>query len=127
MSSEPAPAKLPPPWIHTMTAAGVFMGHFGVHTFKYRQSSLLLAPRLPPCTQLEPKAVASRTPVQGFAGSGSCQRRPATGGCANGMPLKTAPPSEVTPPRRLPVFTLTVGPCSAGAAVEACDQQRIQT
>ena len=39
-SFHPDPAVFPPPWTQTMTGTGDVMGHFGVHTFSCRQSSL---------------------------------------------------------------------------------------
>src|SRR5512139_4083535 len=81
-----------------------------------------------------PKAVASRTPGQAFAGVGSFQRRSPTGGCANGMFLKTATPSAVRLPRSWPVLieTIGLGPaafagvCAEIADIKACPQHRAQ-
>src|SRR5512136_739829 len=43
------------------------------------------------------KEYAFKTPVQGFTGCGAFQRRSATGGAANGMPLKEATPLDTEP------------------------------
>src|SRR6266566_2768092 len=87
-------------------------GHSGVQTFKKRQSSLLFSSMWPPefCAQGAPKAVASRTPLHDFTDTGSRHRKSPNGGCANGMPLKTAPPSFKMAPRIWPPVTATVGP-----------------
>src|SRR5512139_919707 len=66
-----------------------------VHTFRYRQSSLVGGgvaafgpPGGPPCVQRGPYSVAGRTPDQCATGCGARQRLLPVGGAANGMPLK---------------------------------------
>src|SRR5262249_38327183 len=59
---------------------------------KYRQSSLIFGagPRPPAvCMQIAPNSSAFRIPSQRAAGCGARHLRFATGGAANGMPLKT--------------------------------------
>src|SRR5512142_2755998 len=68
-----------------------------------------------------PMVVASRTPVQAFAGSGARQRKSPTGGCANGMFLKTATPSALRLPRSWPVLIETVG---SDPAAKPCPKHR---
>ena len=63
-----------------------------VHTFRYRQSSLILgvAPPLPgACMHMEPNSSALRMPSQCATGWGARQRRLPSGAAANGMPLNT--------------------------------------
>ena len=76
----------------------------GVHTFKYKQSSLTggepsitamlsrgrSAFRWSGWMQTLPNLLASRTPSHFATGCGGCQRSAPTGGAANGMPLKPA-------------------------------------
>src|ERR1035441_4245019 len=117
MGSDAAPAKFPPPWNQTITALRDLAGHSGVQIFKYRQSSLLFPP---PCMQGAPKAVAPRTPAQVFTGMGSRQRSSPVGGCANGIPLNTAPRELARLPPIFPPLTETSGPeLAAWVAVAA--------
>jgi hypothetical protein len=69
------------------------------------------------CVQGAPKAVASRTPFQGFTGAGSRQRSAPTGGSAKGMPLKAAPPFSSAAPCTSPPVTATIGPDPAAGGV----------
>src|SRR5262249_40082497 len=73
----------------------------GVHTFKYRQSSLIglsarsrkiMSEKIGACMQRVPNSVALRTPLQFFTGCGAFQRNSPTGGAANGIPRKTRTP-----------------------------------
>src|SRR5579871_3117068 len=111
MPSEEAPAKLPPPWIHSITGRRDFGGHSAVQTFRYRQSSLTPSPF---CMHRAAKLVASRMPVHVGTGAGSRQRRSPTGGAAKGIPLKTAPPSFRRLPRMFPPVTMAEGGSCAG-------------
>src|SRR5690242_6243419 len=74
-----------------------------------------------------PIVVASRTPVQAFAGCGSRQRRLPTGGCAKGIFLNSAPPFDVRLPRSWPVLIVTIGSDPAAlAGGKACAKHRTQ-
>jgi len=57
------------------------------------------------------RRVALRIPFQTTTGCGSRQRSSLTGGCANGIPLKVAPPGNdgSKPPCTDPAVTLTTG------------------
>ena len=58
--------------------------------------------------QLAPNDSALRTPCQGTTGAGACQRRAATGGAANGMPLNAAIDGSLPgTPETSPPVTLT--------------------
>src|SRR5580700_6612693 len=72
----------------------------GVHTFRYRQSSLtgaVLPCEFGACMQACAKASAGFTPDQGRTGAGAFQRSAPTGGAANGMPLKIDRPFSAVP------------------------------
>src|SRR5882672_1977770 len=92
----------------------------GVHTFKYKQSSL--APAGDPvnrsiagsCTQLGPNAVALLVPDQATTGCGFFQRNSPRGDAANGMPLNDAMPFAATPSTSPPV-TRAVSTCAPAA------------
>src|SRR6478672_7481782 len=79
--------------------------HAGVHTFRYKLSSLECAALLPSMRAIgvsawadsEPKRVASRTPSQPASRTGGRNRRAPTGGAANGMPRNTRIPSRSIP------------------------------
>src|SRR5207244_2390349 len=73
-----------------------------VHTFKYRQSSLVggagAPPRPPPgapCRHRGLNSSALRMPSHFATGCGGLQRRAPVGGAAKGMPLKAAIPELV--------------------------------
>src|SRR5450432_2013091 len=102
---------------------GLFsVGDFApVHTFKYKQSSLMGSSGIRnsllhmlkgtglSCTGLAPKASHLRTASHGFTGCGFCQRKCPTGGAANGTPLKMCmSPSVFVVPEIRPAFVLTV-------------------
>ncbi len=86
----------------------------GVKTFRYRQSSDVLAwPNGPAsCGQCGANAVAARTPDQLAAGCGGCHRSGPTGGAAYGMPRNssTAPSAR---PRTAPLAVTVTGPPAA--------------
>ena len=71
----------------------------GVKTFRYRQSSDVLATPNGDagCAQCGAKLVAWRTPRQDAAGCGGCQRSAPTGGAAYGMPRYSSVPPAVAP------------------------------
>jgi hypothetical protein len=71
-----------------------------------------------------PNSVASRTPAHGVTGIGSRQRRSPMGGCANGIPLKTAPPFSSVAPCTCPPVTATTGPDSAATADDMADMAK---
>src|SRR6188768_2220341 len=101
-----------------MTGVFALAAFAGVHTFRYRQSSLtgaVLPCVLGACMQALAKASAFLTPAQGLAGAGAFQRRSPTGGAANGMPLKTEMPASVTPLTAPPVTVATVTCASAAS------------
>src|SRR5215510_493139 len=81
----------------------------GVHTLRYRQSSLTPSgarkslAAAASCMQLNAKDEACLTPVHGLTGCGAFQRSAPTGGAANGMALNDAMPSATTPATRPPV------------------------
>src|ERR1700681_3606082 len=81
----------------------------GVHTLRYRQSSLIsggapkIRAKVGSCMQLGPNVDACLTPVHGFTGWGARQRSAPTGGAANGMPLNDTMPFASTPATRPPV------------------------
>src|SRR5580658_10033533 len=87
----------------------------GVKTFRYRQSSDVLASPNGPatCGQCGANCVASRTPDQLAAGWGGCHRSAPTGGAAYGMPRNslTGPSAR---PRTAPLAVPATGPL-AGA------------
>src|SRR5580704_12637718 len=89
----------------------------GVKTFRYRQSSDVLAwPNGPAtCGQCGANAVAARTPDQLAAGWGGCHRSAPTGGAAYGMPRNssTAPSAR---PRTAPLAVPTIGPTTGPPA-----------
>src|SRR5450756_2686468 len=86
-----------------------------VHTFTVSQSSSVgwgAGPYGLDCGGGEPNEKASRTPSHAVAGRGSANRARPVGGCANGMPRKTArPPSRR--PRTRPAVVRASG--SAGS------------
>src|ERR1700733_11654897 len=100
MAQEPEPELKPPPWIHTMT--GIFSPPFRifVHTFRYRQSSLITLDGIrnsavylsngtgSRCMAFARNVSHLRTPPQVRTGSGALHRKGPTGGAAKGMPLK---------------------------------------
>src|SRR6185295_20079767 len=89
----------------------------GVHTFRYRQSSLTGAVfpcERGGCMQAFANASAFLTPDQGLTGAGAFQRRSPTGGAANGMPLKIERSPSVTPLTSPPV-TLACVICASAA------------
>src|SRR6187399_340624 len=87
----------------------------GVHTFRYRQSSLtgaVLPCEFGGCMQAFANASAFLTPGQGVTGAGAFQRRSPVGGAANGMPLKIVMSSCATP--------LTAPPVTLACLIVAC-------
>src|SRR4051794_39595451 len=94
------PLLKPPPYIHTST--GLFsLGEIApVHTFRYRQSSLMgsfgiknsalhmLNGAGEACIGLGLKASHFFTPVHGVGGCGTFHLNSPTGGAAKGIPLK---------------------------------------
>src|SRR6187455_806595 len=94
------PPVKPPPWTQTITGTLAFGALAGVHTFRYRQSSLTgeeLPCEFAGCMHAFAKASAFLTPDQGWTGAGAFQRKSPTGGAANGIPLKIEMPSCATP------------------------------
>src|SRR6478752_5269334 len=100
MGTAVPPEPKPPPYIHTST--GLFSPDdvAPVHTFRYKQSSLIgslgirnsalhmLKGAGDACIGLGPKASHFFTPVQGVAGCGAFHLSSPTGGAAKGIPLK---------------------------------------
>src|SRR5215510_3452463 len=86
----------------------------GVHTLRYRQSSLIPAgaPKIfanaASCMQLTANVVACFTPVHDWIGCGAFHRSAPTGGAANGMPLKEAMPLVDVPATRPPVTSASL-------------------
>src|ERR1700676_5473019 len=95
-----------------------------VHTFRYRQSSLVgvalpRPPPPPPCMHRDPKASALRIPSHLATGCGARHRNDPTGGAANGSPLKTRTSALIPDvPDTRPASTRT-GSEIAGAAERA--------
>ncbi len=115
------PLAKPPPYIQTITGFLSFAFFAPVHTFRYKQSSLIgslgirySADHGPngfgaPCMGLAPNASHFFIPFHGVTDCGSFQRKLPTGGAANGMPLKTCTsPPVFTVPAIRPPSTLTV-------------------
>src|SRR5262245_6418987 len=81
----------------------------GVHTFRYRQSSLTPSGALKSfaaaasCMQLKANDDACFTPVHALTGCGAFQRSAPTGGAAKGMPLNDEMPFATTPATFPPV------------------------
>src|SRR6185295_12801955 len=99
----------------------------GVHTFRYRQSSLtgaVLPCERGGCMQAFAKASAFLTPDQGLTGAGDFQRRSPTGGAAKGMPLNIEMPFSVVPLTAPPVTLASV--MSASAALMGNRASRIR-
>src|SRR5690242_5879232 len=126
-----APVRSEPPCTQTITGrlrAWVLLALAGVNTFRYRQSSDVLAtPNADDgCGQCGAKLVAARTLCQGAGGFGGCQRSAPTGGAAYGMPRyssvaatafpRTAPSAVVT--TRPPLLTALPADVRPGLAVE---------
>src|SRR5204862_386414 len=89
-----------------MTGSFSLADFAGVHTFRYRQSSLtgeVLPCEFAACMQALAKASAFFTPVHAFTGAGAFQRRSPTGGAAKGMPLKMEMPPSTVPLTAPPV------------------------
>ena len=120
--SLPLPARKLPPLKQIRT--GIFSSIVceGVHTFRYRQSSLNLSvPKIISGKGLYwigfgPKSMAERTPAHSTAGCGAFHRSLPTGGCAYGMPLNIFTPERSTP-SSTPSFTFTLGPLAAEVSV----------
>src|ERR1700688_3793051 len=77
-----------------MTGSFALAEEAGVHTFRYRQSSLgpwsrkTISGKTSVCIQRGVNSTVFRTPVQLAAGWGVFHRNEPAGGAANGMPLK---------------------------------------
>src|SRR5690242_20573517 len=98
-----------------MTGSFAVVDVAGVHTFRYRQSSLtgaVLPCEFGGCMQAFANASAFFTPDQGLTGAGAFQRRSPVGGAANGMPLKIERPLSATP--------LTVPPVTLSSLIADC-------
>src|SRR5258706_6602730 len=97
----------------------------GVHTLRYRQSSLISggAPNslanIGSCMQLAPKVDACFTPVHGGSGCGAFQRSGPTGGAANGIPLNKTMPFATAPATRPPVTSASRTSARAPAATRS--------
>src|SRR5215831_16261823 len=89
----------------------------GVKTFRYRQSSDVLArPNgVAGCGQCGANCVASRTPDQLAEGCGGCHRSAPTGGVAYGMPRNSSTAPTVSP-RTGPLAVPLTGPPGPAAA-----------
>ena len=93
-----------PPWIQTITGSFAPAAARGAQTLRVRQSSEV-GPGSPAwssetersCGHALPNSTARRTPAQGAAGSGACQRKSPIGAAAYGMPRKIAIVSLATP------------------------------
>src|SRR5215468_5325675 len=92
----------------------------GVKTFRYRQSSDVLArPNgVAACGQCGANCVASRTPDQLTEGCGGCHRNAPTGGVAYGMPRNSFTAPTVSP-RTGPLAVPVTGPPGPAAACPA--------
>ena len=92
----------------------------GVKTFRYRQSSDVLAwPNgETDWAQCGANWVASRTPLQRAAGCGGRQRSEPTGGAAYGIPRNSSA-APVDMPRTAPPAVATTGPAPEAAAPPA--------
>src|ERR1700759_3215395 len=110
--SSPAPVRSEPPCTQNIT--GRFLAPWvlaGVKTLRYRQfSDELATPNEDDgCGQCGAKLVALRTPGQGAAGRGGCQRSAPTGGAAYGMPRNSSVAATVLP-RMVPAAVEKVRP-----------------
>src|SRR6516225_3178295 len=113
-----SPVTIPPPWIHTMTGkCEPACWWLGVKTFRYRQSSDMLAwpNSVAGCGQCGANRVASRTPDQLAPGCGGCHRSAPTGGAAYGMPRNSST-APLARPRTGPLVVPTTGPLPLAAA-----------
>src|SRR6478735_4138685 len=100
-----------------MTGVFALAALAGVHTFRYRQSSLtgaVLPCVLGACMQAFAKASAFLVPDHDLTGAGAFQRRSPAGGAAKGMPLKIEMPPSATPLTSPPV-TLAWVICASAA------------
>src|SRR5580658_11374921 len=106
--------------MYTNTGRRSFADLAAVQTFKYRQSSLIVASGMRYssvhiikgtglfCIGLGPNCVHARTPSQGAAGCGARHRNTPTGGAAKGIPLKTRTPPSTSPEiNPLSIFTVS--------------------
>src|SRR5690242_19831929 len=114
-----APVRSEPPCTQTITGrlrapapwAPAPWAPAGVNTFRYRQSSDVLAtPNADDgCGQCGTKLAAERTPCQGAGGFGGCQRSAPTGGAAYGMPRYSSVAATAFP-RTAPSAVATTRP-----------------
>jgi hypothetical protein len=105
------PSTLPPPWIHTITAARCATG--GAHTLRYRQSSESSgwgAPWLAACGQRKLNAAASSAPSYAAGGCGGAQRQRPSGGAAYGTPRNSRTPVGSACPCSSPCSTCSTRP-----------------
>src|SRR6187431_2278181 len=92
LGSDPSPATNPPPKKYTSTGSPVVLRLAGVHTFRYKQSSLTpldlesISPKTIVCTGLGPNVFVFNTSFQLSTGCGAFHRRSPTGGFAKGIP-----------------------------------------
>src|ERR1051325_802741 len=115
--SDAPPFWFPPPGSHTMTGSGALGAGFGVHTLRYRQSSVSLSgPWIHwGCAHSLLKSRAASTSVQGVTAAGGFHRSSPTGGFAYGMPRnRRVPPT--TSPCTLPSCKSTTDVKTTGAA-----------
>src|SRR5437588_8395238 len=117
--SSPAPVRSEPPCTQNITGRLPDLALWvpaGVNTFRYRQfSDELATPNEDDgCGQCGAKLVAARTPGQGAAGRGGCQRSAPTGGAAYGMPRNSSPAATAWP-RTAPPAVVTTGALAAPA------------
>src|SRR4029453_6375998 len=101
-----------------------------VHTFKYRQSSLVFGESgrstvtlfgtrfgCDGCTQTSLNCSAFFTPSHFAGGCGSFQRNSPTGGAAKGMPLNARTPDASVTPESRPVAIVTGSLMAAGVEI----------
>src|ERR1035441_4918664 len=87
VGSEVEPALNLPPEIQTRTGTRSLTDVAGVHTFRYRQSSLVLELAFPiPCMHAGANFAASFTPFHLAAGWGARHRKTPTAGAAHRLP-----------------------------------------
>src|SRR5664279_291248 len=101
LGSEPSPATKPPPKKYTSTGIPFAPYFAGVHTFKYRQSSLkpsdleFMSPYTTACTGRGANFFVCSTSFQLLKGCGAFHLRLPTGGFAKGIPKYSCKPALV--------------------------------
>ena len=118
LGSLPLPHIRPPPLKYISTGRCSSIVFAGVHTLRYRQSSLIflvpkfMSPKIFSCIGFGPYSLAWRTPCHFSTGCGAFQRRLPTGGAAKGMPLNVFTPDSFMP-SSVPSATFTLVGCCA--------------